>query len=110
MKRGLYFLLVVWIALQSALVQAHVLADDLHLLTHAAQGAEHSVSEADSDEPCEMAVCGHPVGASSSGHKFDFAVQAFVAPKQVVSLPTLALLDDIERPKWPCAAPGVAGI
>ena len=110
MKRALYFLLMVWIALQSALVQAHVVAEDLHPLMHAAHLADHSASEADSDEPCDMVVCGHPVGASSMGYGLVFAAQPFLAPMRVMHLSSLALLDDIERPKWPTTAPGVAGI
>ena len=110
MKRALYLLLMVWIALQSALVQAHVVTEDLHLLKHAAHVADHSASEADADEPCEMVVCGHPVGASCLGQGVHFAAQPSVAPTQVMFLLSLSPLDEIERPKWPSTAPGVAGI
>lgn len=110
MKRALYALLMVWIALQSVLVQAHVVAENLHLLKHAAHVADHPASEADADEPCEMVVCGHPIGASCSGQRVDFAAQPFSAPTQVMPLLSLTLLDDIERPKWSTTAPGVAGI
>ncbi len=110
MKRALYLIFIAWIALQSTLLQAHVVAEDLHFLMHAAHAVDQLSSDAGTDEPCDAVVCVHAVGVSSVGLGFEVAAQSFVLPAPANPRLSLPLLDDIDRPKWPATAPRVAGI
>jgi hypothetical protein len=110
MKRVLYFLLMVWIALQSALVQAHMVGESLHQLSHTAQAIGDAVLDAEHDELCVEVVCSHPVGAMYQSPNLSWGQMSSSPPSTVLLLQSAHALDDIERPKWPTAAPGVAGI
>ena len=118
MKRALYFLLMVWIALQSTLVQAHMVEESLHQLSHTAQSAgeaageaaDHAVADAEQDESCTVVMCSHPVGAFYSISKLCWGQLSCSPPSTVLPLESAHAVDDIERPKWPTTAPGVAGI
>ena len=94
MKRALYFLLMVWIALQSTFVQMSDIA----------------VTDAEQEESCTMVMCSHPVGAFYSSSQLCWGQLSGTPPSTVLPLESAHALDDIERPKWPLAAPGVAGI
>ena len=110
MKRALYFLLMVWIALQSTLVQAHMVEESLHQLSHAAQVADDATADAEQDEACTVMVCSHPVGAFYSNSQLYWGQLTGSPPSTVLPLESAHAVDDIERPKWPNPAPGVAGI
>ncbi len=110
MKRALYLLLMVWIALQSAMVQAHMVEESLHQLSHTVQAVEEATSDAEQEETCAMAVCSCPVGSFYYSAKFYWDQQSCSPPSTAVPLESAQAVDDIERPKWPPAAPGVAGI
>jgi hypothetical protein len=110
MKRALCLLLMVWIALQSALVQAHFVQESLHQLGHSVQLGGESVVSAEQDEPCSAVVCSHPSGVFQSGVEHYWGQHSAVRPYTVVPLESAHVADDIERPKWPVAAPGVASI
>ena len=110
MKRALYFLLMVWIALQSTLVQAHMVEESLHQLSHSAQAMDVDAADADQDESCSVVVCGHPVGTLHANAKLAWGLLSFLPPSTVLPLESAHAVDDIERPKWSTTAPGVAGI
>ncbi len=110
MKRALYLLLMVWIALQSALVQAHMVEESLHQLSHSVQAVDAGVADAEQDEPCAVVMCSHPVGAFCSDSGLCWDQRSFFPPSTVQPMESAHAIDDIERPKWPTAAPGVAGI
>ena len=113
MKRALYFLLMVWIALQSTLVQAHLVEESLHQLSHSAQmdqAADEAASDTEQDESCTVVLCSHPVGAFYSSSKLFWGALSCSPPSTVTPLESAHAVDDIERPKWPTPAPGVAGI
>ena len=110
MKRALYFLLMVWIALQSALVQAHMVEESLHQLSHTAQASDEAVADAEQEESCTVVACGHPVGALYSISKLSWGQLSSSPPSTVLPLESAHPVDDIERPKWPKFAPSVAGI
>ena len=110
MKRALYLLLMVWIALQSAMVQAHRVEEGLHQLSHMVQAVGDASSDAEQEDSCAMVVCSCPVGSFYSSVKFCWDQPSCSPPSTVVPLETAHAVDDIERPKWPPAAPCVAGI
>ncbi|OYT92593.1 MAG: hypothetical protein CFE43_08075 [Burkholderiales bacterium PBB3] len=110
MKRALYFLLMVWIALQSTLVQAHMVDESLHQLSHTAQAADDANADAEQDESCTVVMCSHPIGAFYSISKLCWGQLSCSPPSTVQPLESAHAVDDIERPKWPTTAPGVAGI
>lgn len=110
MKRALYFLLMVWIALQFTLVQAHMVEESLHQLSHSVQMSDTAVTDAEQEESCTMVMCSHPVGAFYSSSQICWGQLSGTPPSSVLPLESAHALDDIERPKWPLAAPGVAGI
>lgn len=110
MKRTLHLVLIVWIALQSALVQAHVVEESLHQLAHAVQVADQFAADTDHDEPCSVAVCCHPAGVFFTNLKLGWGPLSYLPPSTVLPLKSAHAADDIERPKWPTTAPGVAGI
>ncbi len=110
MKRTLYFLLMVWIALQSALVQAHMVKESLHQLSHVAQAAADAVPDTEQDEFCTEVVCSHPVGALYQSSKLVWGQLSCSPSSTVLPLESAHAVDDIDRPKWPPAALGVAGI
>lgn len=114
MKRALYLLLMCWIALHSTLVQAHMVEESLHQLSHTAQAADEAADEAvvdaEHEESCTVVVCGHPVGAVYAISKLCWGQLSCSPPSTVRALESAHAVDDIERPKWPTAAPGVAGI
>lgn len=110
MKRALYFVLMCWIALQSVLVQAHEVEESLHQLAHAVQVADQLATDADHDEPCSVAVCCHPVGFFYTSVKLGGDRLTCSPPSTVLPLKSAHALDDIDRPKWPFAAPCVAGV
>lgn len=118
MKRALYLLLMVWIALQSTLVQAHMVDESLHQLSHTAQAAgeasdeasSEALADAEQDESCTVVMCSHPIGAFYSISKLCWGQLSCSPPSTVQPLESAHAVDDIERPKWPTTAPGVAGI
>ena len=114
MKRALYLLLMVWIALQSTLVQAHMVEESLHQLSHTAlsagEASDDAVADAEQDESCTVVMCSHPVGAFYSISKLCWGQLSCSPPSTVLPLESAHAVDDIERPKWPHPAPGVAGI
>lgn len=110
MKRALYLLLMVWIAVQSALVQAHMVEESLHQLSHTAQAADGALADANQDEPCTVVMCSHPVGAFYSTTKLCCGELTCSPPSTVRPLGSAHALADIERPKWTHAASSVAGI
>lgn len=114
MKRALYLLLMVWIALQSTLVQAHMVEESLHQLSHTAQAAgeasDEAVADAEQDESCTVMMCSHPVGTFYSSSQLGWGQLSCSPPSTVQPLESAHAVDDIERPKWPTTAPGVAGI
>lgn len=116
MKRALYLVLMVWIALQSALVQAHMVEETLHQLSHTAQAGADNVPDADADadadqeDSCAVVVCSHPVGAVYSISKLSWGQLSCSPPSTALPLKSAHPVDDIERPKWPNPAPSVAGI
>ena len=110
MKRALYLVWMVWIALQSTLVQAHMVEESLHQLSHTAQAADEANADAEQDESCTMVMCSHPIGAFNSSSQLCWGQLSDTPPSTVLPLESAHALDDIERPKWPLAAPGVAGI
>ena len=110
MKRALYLLLMVWITLQSTLVQAHMVEESLHQLSHSVQMSDIAVTDAEQEESCTMVMCSHPVGAFYSSSQLCWGQLSGTLPSTVLPLESAHALDDIERPKWPLAAPGVAGI
>jgi hypothetical protein len=110
MKRAMYLLLVVWIALQSALVQAHMVKESLHQIDHTVQLSHHSMPDADHDGACTVAACCHPVGAFYMSAKLSWDPLTCLPPTTVLPLQSAHAPDDIERPKWPTTTPGVAGI
>lgn len=110
MKRAFYFLLMVWIALQSTLVQAHMVEESLHELGHFAMAMDGSSADAEHDDSCAMALCSHPVGGLYGSTKLALGSLSFFPPSTAVPLESAHAVDDIERPKWPTTAPGVAGI
>ncbi len=110
MKRTLYFLLMVWIALQSALVQAHMVKESLHQLSHSAQLANDAMPDADQEGSCTVVACSHPVGVFYASSKVCRGHLSCLPPSAVLPLPSAHAPDDIERPKWPTTALGVAGI
>ena len=110
MKRGFYLLLMVWIALQSTLLQAHMVEESLHLLSHTAQLAGDEVSDAEHEEACALSVCSHPASAAYSGSKLCLGQLSCLPPSTVLPLESAHAVDDIERPKWSTTALGVAGI
>lgn len=122
MKRALHLLLMVWIALQSTLVQAHMVEESLHQLGHSVQATETAANEAldkatdkavldaDHEDSCSVLVCAHPVGALHSSFKFCWGQLSCLPPSTVLPLASAHPVDDIERPKWPTTALGVAGI
>ncbi len=110
MKRALYFVLMCWIALQSVMVQAHVVEESLHQLAHAVQVTDQLDVDIDHDEPCSVAVCCHPVGVLFASEKLGGDQLTFLPPSTVLLLQSAHALDEIDRPKWPTTALGVAGI
>lgn len=109
MRRALYLLLTVWFALQSGLVQAHLVQESLHSLAHTAQADVESASNADHDDECAAVVCSCPMGAIFSGIKVVRAPLTSARPVTEHLLETSMLRNDIERPQWPHASSGVAG-
>ena len=59
----LILFLIVWIALQSALVQAHMVKESLHQIDHTVQLSHHSMPDAAHGGACTVAACCLPVGA-----------------------------------------------
>lgn len=110
MKRALVLLLMVWIALQSTLVQAHMVEESLHQLGHTVQAADEAVSDAEHEESCAVLVCTHPFGVFYSTFKSCWGQLSCLPPSTVSPLESAHAVDDIERPKWPPLALGVAGI
>ena len=110
MKRALYLLLMCWIALQSTLVQAHMVEESLHRLSHTEQAADEAISDAHHDESCSVLLCSHPVGAVHSSSRLYGGQLNSLLPSTVLPLVSEHALADIERPKWSTAAPGVASI
>ena len=110
MKRAFYFVLMVWIALQSTLVQAHMVEESLHQLSHSTQVSDLGLTDPDEDEACEVVMCSHPVGGLCASTKLAFGSLSFPPPSTVLPLESAHSVDDIERPKWSTTAPGVAGI
>ena len=110
MKRALVLLLMVWIALQSTLVQAHLVEESLHQLKHTVHVADEAASDVEQDEPCTVVVCSHPVGTFYSSFKMCWGQLTCSPPSTVKPLESAHAVDDIERPKWPTPALGVAGI
>lgn len=110
MKRALVLLLLVWIALQSALVQAHMVEESLHQSSHLSQATDEGVADADHDDSCSVVVCGHPLGAFHSTSENFWGQLPCSPPSTVLPLESAQAVDDIERPKWPTTALGVAGI
>ena len=110
MKRALYLLLMCWIALQSTLVQAHMVEESLHLFSHTEQAADEAISDAHHDESCSVLLCSHSVGAVHSGSRLYGGQLNGLLPSTVLPLVSEHAVADIERPKWSYAAPGVAGI
>ena len=114
MKRAFVLLLMVWIALQSTLVQAHMVEQSLHQLGHTVQAANKATSvtvwDAEHDESCTVVACAHPLGAFYSTFKSYWGPFSCLPPFTVLPLQSACAVDDIERPKWPTLALGVAGI
>lgn len=115
MKRALVLLLLVWIALQSALVQAHLVEESLHHFSHSVQVSGDDVADAaDADieqgEACTVVVCSHPVGTFNSQTPLCWGQRSCSPPSTVLPLQSAHAPDDIERPQWPAPASGVAGI
>ena len=114
MKRALVLLLMVWIALQSTLVQAHMVEESLHQLGHTVQAADEAVSltawDAEHEESCTVVACAHPFGAFYATFKSGWGQLSCQPPSTVLPLESAHAVDDIERPKWSSLALGVAGI
>jgi hypothetical protein len=111
-KRVLCLLLVLWFALQAGLAHAHLVAEDLHLLQHAAQDLEPAASQ-DNDhgnEPCTLAHCCSPAGLLPTQiHSAPMSV-ATVHPSRDVHTRWHQLAHEIERPKWALATSTVASL
>lgn len=110
MKRALYLLLMVWITLQSTLVQSHMVEESLHQLSHTTQVADDAVADAEQDESCTVVTCSHPVGDIYLISKLCWGQLSCALPSTVLPLESAHAVDDIERPKWSNPAPRVAGI
>jgi hypothetical protein len=110
MKRALVLLLMVWIALQSALVQAHMVEESLHQSNHTVHVPDEGISDAHHEESCTVVVCGHPVAAFYSVGQLCWGQLSCSPPFTVRPLESAHSVHDIERPKWSMSAPEVAGI
>lgn len=110
MKRALVILFMVWIALQSVLVQAHMVEESLHQSNHAVQASDEGISDAEHEESCNVVVCGHPMGAFNSSAHVCWGQLSCSPSLTVLPLESAHALDDIDRPKWSMPVPDVAGI
>lgn len=110
MKRAFHLLLMVWITLQSTLVQAHMVEESLHQLSHTTQVADDAVADAGQDESCNVITCSHPVGDIYLISQLCWGQLSCSVPSTVLPLESAHAVDDIERPKWSNPAPCVAGI
>ena len=110
MKRALYLVLICWIALQSMLVQAHMVEESLHQFSHSVHAADDVTSDSEQDGSCTAVFCGHPVGDLHYISKLCWGQLSCSLPSTVLPLESAHSLDDIERPKWSNPAPCVAGI
>lgn len=112
MKRACLMLFLVWIALQSALVQAHVVAENVHLLVHTQHVGDIALgdTEPDGENPCGGVVCTHLLGVLAGVTVSTLTQSSAPISSHVPALISVRAADDIERPKWLCAALCAAGI
>ncbi len=111
-KRLVCLVLVLWFALQAGLAQAHLVAEDLHLLQHAAQVLEPAASQ-DHDhgnEPCTLAHCCSPAGLLPTLTQSAPLPVATVHPSLDVHAGWHQPANEIERPKWALATSTVASL
>lgn len=110
MRRVLQLLLMTWIILQSVLVQAHVVEESMHQLSHSIQVSDASVAGAEQGEPCSAMMCTHPVGAFFDELQTSGCPRSVTVKPPVLRLKFSSVPADIERPKWSPATLGVASI
>ena len=111
MKRFLCFLFMLWLAAQASLAQAHVVAEDLHALTHAVQALDVQQADVDhQDDPCGVTHCCHPTGFFTNSPSVHLPAPMAGMPSMAESANSRTPPHEIERPKWALATTAVASL
>ena len=122
MRKLICYLLIVWLALVSGGASAHGASDAAHEALHAAhthQLSSHTPASADNEQlqadhanACNQSQCGH-------GHCAGLLMPPGAPPKvaDAASVPlsrgcwaSAAIVNNIERPKWPFTTPAVVSL